>query len=64
MNADILSFHLPYTTQGSESTHHFMPDILSLSPKHKLIINAARGGLINEHYLLNGIIYTHHLIIN
>ena len=51
----ILSFHLPYTNQGSECTHHFMPDILSLSPKHELIINAARGGIINEHYLLNSI---------
>jgi len=51
----ILSFHLPYTSQGSECTHYFMPDILSLSPKHKLIINAARGGLINEDYLLNSI---------
>ena len=52
-DCDILSFHLPYIDQGRHPTHHFMPDILSLSPKHKLIINAARGGIINEDYLLN-----------
>ncbi|MBU94847.1 MAG: hypothetical protein CL669_04560, partial [Balneola sp.] len=51
----ILSFHLPYISQGSECTHYFMPEVLALSPKHKLIINAARGGLINENYLLNSI---------
>ncbi len=51
-DCNILSFHLPYIGQGRYSTHHFMPDILSLSPKHKLIINAARGGIIKEDYLL------------
>lgn len=51
-DCNILSFHLPYIDQGRYSTHHFMPDILSISPKHKLIINAARGGIIKEDYLL------------
>ena len=51
-DCDILSFHLPYIDQGRYPTHHFMPDILSLTPKHKLIINAARGGIIKEDYLL------------
>ena len=51
-DCDILSFHLPYINEGRYSTHHFMPDILSLSPNHKLIINAARGGVIKEDYLL------------
>lgn len=51
-DCDILSFHLPYIDQGRHPTHHFIPDILSLSPKHKLIINAARGGIIKEDYLL------------
>ena len=51
-DCNILSFHLPYIGQGRYSTHHFMPDILSLSPKHKLIINAARGGIIKEDYLI------------
>ncbi len=51
----ILSFHLPYISQGSKCTHYFMPNILSLSPKQELIINAARGGIINESYLLNSI---------
>ena len=51
-DCDILSFHLPYIDQGRYPTHHFMPDILSLSPKHKLIINAARGSIIKEDYLL------------
>lgn len=51
-DCDILSFHLPYIDQGRYPTHHFIPDILSLSPKHKLIINAARGGIIKEDYLL------------
>lgn len=52
-SCDILSIHLPYITQNSKSTHHFIPDILSLNPHHKLIINAARGGVINESYLLS-----------
>ena len=32
-DCDILSFHLPYIDQGRYPTHHFMPDILSLTPK-------------------------------
>ena len=50
---DILSIHLPYINRSSNSTHHFIPDILSLNPHHKLIINAARGGIISEDYLLS-----------
>ena len=49
---DILSLHVPYTRDTAHATHHLIPDILSLSSKNKLLINASRGGVINESYLL------------
>lgn len=53
VECDILSLHVPYTRDIAHATHHLIPDILSLSSKNKLLINASRGGVIKESYLLS-----------
>ena len=51
---DVLTFHTPLTFHGEYATHHLCDaDILRLCKPNALIINAARGGVIDEHALYN-----------
>ncbi|MDZ7690326.1 MAG: NAD(P)-dependent oxidoreductase [Balneolaceae bacterium] len=43
--SDVLSLHCPLT----EETHHLVDaDILKLMPEHALLINTARGAVVDE----------------
>ncbi len=62
---DILTFHTPLTRDGEYPTYHLCnADILRLCKPGALIINAARGGVIDEQALLPHLIASspHHLI--
>ena len=51
---DVLTFHTPLTFDGEHPTYHLCnADILRLCQPGTLIINAARGGIIDEHALLS-----------
>ena len=51
---DVLTFHTPLTFDGDYPTYHLCDaDILRLCKSNTLIINAARGGIIDEHALLS-----------
>jgi D-3-phosphoglycerate dehydrogenase len=50
--ADIISFHVPLT---SETNNMIGFDQLRLMKKDALLINTARGGIINEHDLANAL---------
>jgi erythronate-4-phosphate dehydrogenase len=50
---DVLTFHTPLTHDGQYPTYHLCDaNILSLCKSNTLIINAARGGVIDEQALL------------
>lgn len=50
---DVLTFHTPLTHEGEHPTYHLCnADILRLCKPNALIINAARGGIIDEQALL------------
>lgn len=52
-DSDIITFHTPLTTTGPYPTFHMADDAFFRSLKHKpVIINAARGGVIDEAALL------------
>ncbi len=47
--ADIITFHTPLTKDGAYPTYHLCDEhFLSLCKKNAVIINAARGGVIDE----------------
>ena len=49
---DVLTFHTPLTHKGGHPTHHLCDaNILRLCQPNTLIINAARGGVIDEEAL-------------
>ena len=51
---DVLTFHTPLTFDGDYPTYHLCDaDILRLCKSNTLIINAARGGIIDEQALLS-----------
>ena len=51
---DVLTFHTPLTYEGEHATYHLCnADILRLCKPNALIINAARGGIIDEQALLS-----------
>ena len=51
---DVLTFHTPLTREGEHPTYHLCDaDILRLCKPGTLIINAARGGVIDEQALLS-----------
>ena len=51
---DVLTFHTPLTFDGEYPTYHLCDEnILRLCKPGTLIINAARGGIIDEHALLS-----------
>ena len=54
---DVLTFHTPLTHEGEHPTYHLCnADILRLCKPNALIINAARGGIIDEQALLSCLI--------
>lgn len=54
---DVLTFHTPLTYDGEHPTYHLCnADILRLCKPNALIINAARGGIIDEQALLSCLI--------
>jgi len=51
--ADIITFHTPLTREGDNATYHMADDAFFHRLHHKpVIINAARGGVIDERTLL------------
>ena len=51
---DVLTFHTPLTREGEYPTYHLCnADILRICKHNTLIINAARGGIIDEQALLS-----------
>jgi len=54
LSSDILTFHVPYTETGIDPTHHlFNKDWLVHS--FDLVVNASRGGVVDEEALLMGL---------
>ena len=52
-NCDIITFHTPLTHHGDYPTYHLCnADFLSLCKPGAIIINAARGGVVDEQALL------------
>ena len=52
--SDIITFHTPLTTSGAYPTFHLCnQSFLSLCKPSALIINSARGGIVDENALLN-----------
>ena len=51
---DVITFHTPLTFDGEYPTYHLCDEnVLRLCQPGTLIINAARGGIIDEHALLS-----------
>ena len=51
---DVLTFHTPLTFDGEYPTYHLCDEnVIRLCKPGTLIINAARGGIIDEHALLS-----------
>jgi erythronate-4-phosphate dehydrogenase len=61
---DVLTFHTPLTFDGEHPTYHLCnADILRLCKPNALIINAARGGIIDEQALLSILASSPHRLI-
>tara|TARA_R100001143_G_scaffold37173_1_gene34681 strand:+ start:26009 stop:27196 length:1188 start_codon:yes stop_codon:yes gene_type:complete len=54
LSCDILTFHVPFTKIGSDPTHHLFNKDWLVNP-FDLVINAARGGVVDENALLMGL---------
>jgi len=54
MSADILTFHVPLTRSGKHATHHLC-NASWLKNGVRLIINAARGGVVDEQALVEAL---------
>lgn len=52
LRADILTFHTPLTTSGNYPTFHWLDEKKLSSFSFQLIINAARGGVVDEKALI------------
>jgi len=55
LECDILTFHVPLEKEGTHPTFHWLDDSKLSANSFKLIINASRGGVIDELALLNAI---------
>jgi erythronate-4-phosphate dehydrogenase len=49
--SDILTFHVPLETAGQFATYHWLNEAKLNNREYKLIINASRGGVIDEKIL-------------
>ncbi|MGK7369362.1 MAG: NAD(P)-dependent oxidoreductase, partial [Candidatus Halalkalibacterium sp. M3_1C_030] len=56
LSADVLSFHTPLEQNGEYSTYHWLDEEKLSTKRYELIINTARGGVINEQALLKAFI--------
>ncbi|MCW9707746.1 4-phosphoerythronate dehydrogenase [Fodinibius salsisoli] len=52
LSADILTFHTPLVSDGNWPTYHWLNEKKLSSRQFRLIINTARGGVIDEQSLL------------
>lgn len=52
LNCDILSFHVPLTTNTMYPTYHWLDQEKLEGNKFELIVNASRGGIIDERSIL------------
>ncbi len=52
LNCDILTFHIPLIKSGDHATFHWLDAEKLSHHSYKLIINAARGGIVDETVLL------------
>ena len=51
--SDVVSLHTPYTTDGPHATHNLLDTVRIRAIQHgTLVVNAARGGIINEQALV------------
>lgn len=48
LSADILTFHTPLTKTGNYPTYHWLDDRKLANHRYDLIINTARGGVLDE----------------
>lgn len=56
LEADVITFHTPYTTGGEFPTHHLLDSSLVESLRRRpVIINSARGGVTDTGALLSGL---------
>ena len=54
INSDVITIHTPLTKTGSHPTHHMIDEKeLRLMKKNAVLINTARGSVINNNPLLN-----------
>ncbi|MFU8860264.1 MAG: NAD(P)-dependent oxidoreductase [Cyclonatronaceae bacterium] len=53
LKSDILSFHVPLTLKGDFSTWHWLDENKLSSHRFSLVINASRGGVVDETALLS-----------
>ena len=51
LSCDVLTFHTPLTFNGEHPTYHWLDSSKLGSRRYRLIINAARGGIIDEQAL-------------
>lgn len=56
LSSDILTFHTPLEHRGLFATYHWLDENKLGARKYDLIINTARGGVINEQALLKAFI--------
>ncbi len=65
LSADILTLHVPLSFEGPYATYHWLENE-KLSKKYKIVINASRGGVVDEKALMdafdNGL--TEHIILD
>lgn len=54
LSCDILTFHVPFTKTGAFPTHHLFNEDWLVHP-FDLVINASRGGVVDESALLMGL---------
>lgn len=52
LDCDILTFHVPLTKDGKYPTYHWLDSDILDEHKFSLVINASRGGVINQKDLL------------